>query len=84
LGLEFIAGPHGLTVWDIEGWRSFDQTDVVFYPDHREWYLRGPGLEYGCPEGALFPAPELLAQYEARYVRQADKTIRPADAPDRD
>ncbi|MCY0877591.1 MAG: cupin [Firmicutes bacterium] len=77
LGLEFIAGPSGLTVWDIEGWRSFSQSDVVFYPDHRKWYLRGPGLEQGCPEPALFPAEELLKAYEQRYVRQADGTLQP-------
>lgn len=77
LASEFIAGPDGLTVLDIEAWRHFSQTDVVAYPDHRERYLRGPGLELACPEDALFSGEALMAAYDSRYVRHADGTTAP-------
>lgn len=79
LALEFVAGPEGMTVLDIEAWRSFHQTDVVAYPDHQERYLRGPGLEVACPESCLLPATELLAHYEERYIRQVDGSRVQAD-----
>jgi uncharacterized cupin superfamily protein len=81
LASEFIAGPEGLTVLDIEAWRHCAQTDVVTYPDHRERYLRGPGLELACPEDALFDGTSLLLAYDARYVRHADGTVEPAPTP---
>ncbi|MBX5466820.1 MAG: cupin domain-containing protein [Firmicutes bacterium] len=78
LAFAFVAGPEGMTVLDVEGWRSFSQSDVVVYPDHAERYLRGPGLEVGVPEAALFPAREILAAYDQRYRRKPDGSRSPA------
>jgi uncharacterized cupin superfamily protein len=72
--MEFTAGREGLTVVDIESWRRFDQTDVVRYPDHRETYLRGPGLNVACADKALFEGSEITASYDKHYVRRADGT----------
>lgn len=84
LAIEFVAGPGGMTIFDIEGWRHFQQTDVVLYPDHQEWYLRGPGLEVVAPEAALLPAQALMSHYEEDYRRdlQGNRVnVRPRNAP---
>jgi uncharacterized cupin superfamily protein len=84
LAIEFVAGPEGMTIFDIEGWRDFQQTDVVLYPDHREWYLRGPGLEVVAPEAALLPAKEVMNHYEEDYRRSLHgnrEDVRPRNTP---
>ncbi len=67
--MEFIAGPEGLNVVDIESWRHFNQTDIVRYPDHQETYLRGPGLELACADAALFPGSDITKSYRQNYIR---------------
>jgi len=84
LAFAFVAGPEGMTILDVEGWRDFHQTDVVTYPDHREWYLRGPALEVAVAEDALLPADEVLAHYDDVYVRRLDGRRDPVGTEDED
>lgn len=79
LALAFEGGPDGLVVFDVEGWRHFSQTDVVIYPDHGEWYLRGPGLETACAEESLFDGTDVMAHYSERYWRDRGNSRQPRD-----
>lgn len=75
LATQFRAGEKGLFVLDIEVVADYDQTDIVYYPHHRELLLRGGGVFYGTSNENLFPGREIMNKYTDKYVRGMDGKI---------
>lgn len=69
LATQFIAGEQGMVILDIEIWRHADQTDVVYYPDHQEIFLRGKGLNLTAPKDSFFSGDEMMKHYSQSYRR---------------
>jgi len=75
LSTQFVAGKDGMTVLDVEAWTRSDQTDVVYYPEHREILLRGRGLNHATAVENLFSGDEIMSRYAEDYKRNKDGTV---------
>ncbi|WP_052947825.1 cupin domain-containing protein [Aneurinibacillus tyrosinisolvens] len=74
LATKLIAGAEGMTILDIEAWTRSDQTDIVVYPQHREVFLRGRGLDHVTAIENYLPGSEMMKQYTKEYKREKDGT----------
>jgi uncharacterized cupin superfamily protein len=69
LSTRFEAGEEGLKILDIEAWTRSDQTDVVIYPDHREVFLRGRGINHVTAIENYLSGNEMMKHYNENYER---------------
>jgi uncharacterized cupin superfamily protein len=73
----FIAGENGMKILDIEVWTRSDQTDIVVYPEHRETFLRGRGLNHVTAIENYFSGNEMMKHYAEKYERGKNGEIMP-------
>lgn len=85
---DFIAKPYlpeatsqilantgkGIRILDIEVWQdnTISSKDLVYYPDHGEFLMRGTGWGSMIPSDSSMPADDLGKNYDTGYVRQKD------------